>query len=74
MRDNGQGDAIAGDGVFTATVPDVAAGVLVAFSIEATDAAPGPGPRRPADPPAANAWCGSATKSLPAASAPTGSG
>jgi hypothetical protein len=38
LRDDGtQGDALAGDGVFTAVIPGQAAGVLVAFFVEATD-------------------------------------
>lgn len=40
MRDDGQdGDALAGDGFYTATLPGQAAGVLVAFWVEAADAA-----------------------------------
>ncbi len=38
MLDNGTGgDTIAGDGVFSATIPGQAANVLVAFHVEATD-------------------------------------
>src|SRR5439155_14169759 len=38
MVDNGTGgDAVAGDGLYTATLPGQAANVLVAFYIEATD-------------------------------------
>ena len=40
MRDDGiAGDMLAGDGVFTATIPAQATGALVAFTISATDAA-----------------------------------
>ena len=40
MTDNGTGgDAVAGDGVFSATIPGQAAGRLVAFYLQATDAA-----------------------------------
>lgn len=43
MRDDGTGgDALANDGVYTATIPGLAAGSVVAFRIQATDArAPG---------------------------------
>lgn len=38
MQDNGSGgDQVAGDGVFTATIPGQPAGVLVAFHLQATD-------------------------------------
>ena len=38
MLDNGTGgDAVAGDGLFSATLPGQAAGVLVAFVVQATD-------------------------------------
>jgi hypothetical protein len=40
MRDDGTGgDAIAGDGVYTATIPGQGSGIRVAFRITATDAA-----------------------------------
>src|SRR5207247_9668855 len=38
MTDNGAGgDAVAGDGIFTATIPGQPAGTLVAFYVQATD-------------------------------------
>ena len=38
MNDNGTGgDAVAGDGVYSATIPAQAAGTLVAFYVQATD-------------------------------------
>ncbi|HXG49070.1 MAG TPA: lamin tail domain-containing protein, partial [Methylomirabilota bacterium] len=38
MRDDGSGgDAVAGDGIFSATLPGQAAGVMVAFYVEARD-------------------------------------
>jgi hypothetical protein len=41
MRDDGlQGDAVGGDGIYTARLAGQTAGALVAFRIEATDAAP----------------------------------
>jgi hypothetical protein len=54
MRDDGLGgDALAGDGEYTATLPGQASGVLVAFSVVATDAAvPAASSRFPADAPA----------------------
>lgn len=40
LRDNGTGgDAVAGDGIFSATIPGQAAGTLAAFYLSATDAA-----------------------------------
>jgi regulation of enolase protein 1 (concanavalin A-like superfamily) len=40
MRDDGlSGDAVAGDGLFSATVPGQASGVLIAFYVSATDSA-----------------------------------
>jgi hypothetical protein len=53
MRDDGQaGDAIAGDGLFTATIPGHTAGALVAFHLTATDAHPAPASNRfPSDAP-----------------------
>lgn len=40
LRDDGQaGDAVAGDGIHTAVIPGEAAGVLLAFRVEATDRA-----------------------------------
>ena len=40
MVDNGTGgDAIAGDGIYTATLPGQAAGVLIAYLVQAADAA-----------------------------------
>lgn len=43
MLDNGTGgDAVAGDGLYSATLPGQAAGALVAFRVAATDAGPGP--------------------------------
>ena len=40
MTDDGTGgDAVAGDGVYTATIPGQAAGTLIAFYVEAADAA-----------------------------------
>lgn len=40
MRDDGTGgDEVAGDGVFSATIPGRSSGVLIAFHLEATDAA-----------------------------------
>ncbi len=51
MNDAGQsGDAIAGDGVFTATIPKQANGNMIAFWISATDA-PGAEARFPVDAP-----------------------
>lgn len=42
MRDDGTGgDEVAGDGVFTGTIPGRSSGVLIAFHVEATDTAPG---------------------------------
>jgi hypothetical protein len=38
MRDNGTGgDAVAGDGIWSATIPGQAAGAMIAFYIQATD-------------------------------------
>jgi len=46
MRDDGTGgDAVAGDGLFSATIPGQASGTLVAFRIQATDAHPSPSSR-----------------------------
>lgn len=43
MKDDGtDGDLAPGDGIYTATIPKQASGVMVAFHIEATDAAPTP--------------------------------
>lgn len=43
MRDDGQGgDAVAGDGIYTATVPGQSPNTLVGFYVEATDAAANP--------------------------------
>lgn len=43
MTDNGTGgDAVAGDGIFTATIPGQASGTMVAFYIQATDSAASP--------------------------------
>ncbi len=43
MHDDGkEGDALAGDGLYTASLPGQAAGVLIAFWVEATDAASPP--------------------------------
>jgi hypothetical protein len=43
MTDDGTGgDAIAGDGIFTATIPGQAAGTMVAFYVQATDQAASP--------------------------------
>ncbi len=40
MNDNGTGgDAVAGDGVFSATIPGQASGIMVAFYLQATDKA-----------------------------------
>ncbi|MBI2927958.1 MAG: lamin tail domain-containing protein [Verrucomicrobia bacterium] len=54
MRDDGTGgDAVAGDGTFTATLPAQAAGTLIAFHLEATDSATVAATRRfPNDAPA----------------------
>jgi hypothetical protein len=54
MRDDGTGgDAVAGDGVFSATISGRTAGTLVAFRLEATDAAGTPATARfPANVPA----------------------
>ena len=54
MRDDGtSGDAVAGDGVYSATISGRASGTLVAFRIEATDAAGTPATARfPANVPA----------------------
>lgn len=53
MRDDGAaGDATAGDGIYSATIPPQPAGALVAFYLEATDsAAPAVTTRFPADAP-----------------------
>lgn len=52
MRDDGlNGDAVAGDGLWTARIPGRSGGSMVAFRLEATDAAPAPASSRfPADP------------------------
>jgi hypothetical protein len=43
MVDNGTGaDAVAGDGIYTATIPGQATGTMVAFYVQATDAAASP--------------------------------
>ena len=43
MRDDGTGgDAVAGDGLFSATIPGQSANMLVAFFVQATDAAAAP--------------------------------
>ena len=43
MLDSGSGgDAVAGDGLFTATIPGQASGALVAYYIQAADSAPNP--------------------------------
>lgn len=54
MRDDGTGgDTLAGDGVWAATIPGQAAGTLVAFYLEALDAAASPAASRfPNDAPA----------------------
>ena len=54
MTDDGSGgDVLAGDGIFSATVPGQASGTLVAFYITATDAAAAPANRAfPTDAPA----------------------
>ncbi len=54
LRDDGSGgDAVAGDGIFSATIPGQAAGALVAFYLQATDGAtPGASARFPEDAPA----------------------
>ena len=54
MTDDGTGgDAVAGDGIFSGTIPPMAAGTLVAFQIVATDNAATPATARfPADAPA----------------------
>ncbi len=44
MRDDGQeGDAVAGDGIFTGTLPGQVSGALIVFRVEAADAADSPG-------------------------------
>lgn len=52
MRDDGrEGDRVAGDGIYTATIPGQAEGVLVAFWVEAADGAVVPATATfPADP------------------------
>lgn len=54
LRDDGvEGDAIAGDGIYSATLPPQPAGTLVAFHLEATDGAVPPATTRfPDDAPA----------------------
>jgi hypothetical protein len=43
MTDDGTGgDAVAGDGIFSATIPGQAAGTMIAFYIQSTDNAPNP--------------------------------
>lgn len=43
MTDDGSGgDAVAGDGIFTATIPGQAGGALIAFYVQATDKAASP--------------------------------
>jgi hypothetical protein len=53
MLDNGTGgDAVAGDGIYSATIPGQAAGTLAAFYVAATDAAVSPATARfPAEAP-----------------------
>ncbi|MBL9174171.1 MAG: lamin tail domain-containing protein [Verrucomicrobiales bacterium] len=54
LRDDGTlGDAVAGDGLYSGTLPGRASGAVVAFRVEATDGAAAPGNSKyPADHPA----------------------
>ena len=53
LDDGTAGDAVAGDGLFSATLPGQAAGKLIAFHVQASDGAPQPATRTfPSDAPA----------------------
>jgi hypothetical protein len=76
MVDDGTGaDAVAGDGVYTATIPGRSSGTLVAYYVEATDghAAPAVG-RYPDEAPAWRHWCAGAKAIRLGRFGPTGCG